>query len=158
MIQARQRATQALDEVRHRAKLAEVECNADPSADEQPYRGIIEAAERNGCDQLLMVSQRWSGFRDFLLGSETHKVLAHSKIPGLDYRQRAFRAGERSAAKRLRASPGNPVTSRVRRRLGVPTSGIPCDFRDPSRLPASHPAEPGAGQLAQERALLRQEW
>ena len=84
--QARLRTTRALDEVRHRAKLAGVECHVESSANEHPYRGIIDAAERNGCDLILMASHGRKGIQGLLLGSETQKVLTHSKIPVLVYR------------------------------------------------------------------------
>lgn len=86
MAQARLRATTALDEVRHRAKLAGVECDVESTAHEHPHRGIIESAERNGCDLILMASHGRKGIQGLLLGSETQKVLTHSKIPVLVYR------------------------------------------------------------------------
>ena len=51
-----------------------------------PYEGIIQAATEAGCDLIFMASHGRRGFSDILLGSETHKVLTHSKIPVLVYR------------------------------------------------------------------------
>lgn len=51
-----------------------------------PYEGIIQAATEAGCDLIFMASYGRRGFSDILLGSETHKVLTHSKIPVLVYR------------------------------------------------------------------------
>ena len=51
-----------------------------------PYEGIIQAATEAGCDLIFMASHGRSGFSALLLGSETHKVLTHSKIPVLVYR------------------------------------------------------------------------
>lgn len=52
----------------------------------RPYELIIAAAEAQGCDLIFMASHGRSGVRALLLGSETQKVLAHSKIPVLVYR------------------------------------------------------------------------
>lgn len=52
----------------------------------RPYELIIAAADQNGCDLIFMASHGRSGVSALLLGSETQKVLAHSKIPVLVYR------------------------------------------------------------------------
>ena len=51
-----------------------------------PYEAIIEAAEKCGCDLIFMGSHGRRGISGLLLGSETQKVLTHSKIPVLVYR------------------------------------------------------------------------
>jgi nucleotide-binding universal stress UspA family protein len=51
-----------------------------------PYEGIIAAAESKGCDLIFMASHGRRGASALLLGSETHKVLTHCKIPVLVYR------------------------------------------------------------------------
>ena len=51
-----------------------------------PYEAIIDAATQSGCDLIFMASHGRRGFSGFLLGSETNKVLTHSKIPVLVYR------------------------------------------------------------------------
>lgn len=48
-----------------------------------PYQGIINAAKKGRCDLIFMASHGRSGLSGLLLGSETHKVLTHSKIPVL---------------------------------------------------------------------------
>ena len=53
---------------------------------EQVYEGIIEVAEASGCDLILMASHGRSGVSAIVLGSETVKVLTHSKIPVLVHR------------------------------------------------------------------------
>ena len=50
---------------------------------EHPYRSIIDQAGASGCDVIVMASHGRSGLEGFLLGSETVKVLTHSKIPVL---------------------------------------------------------------------------
>ena len=54
--------------------------------EEQPYRAIIAAAERERCDLIVMASHGRRGIKSLILGSETQKVLTHSKIPVLVYR------------------------------------------------------------------------
>jgi len=51
-----------------------------------PYQGIINAAKKGRCDLIYMASHGRRGLSGVLLGSETHKVLTHSKIPVLVYR------------------------------------------------------------------------
>ena len=51
-----------------------------------PYDGIIKAAKKNRCDLIFMASHGRGGLSGLLLGSETHKVLTHSKIPVTVYR------------------------------------------------------------------------
>jgi nucleotide-binding universal stress UspA family protein len=43
-------------------------------------------AEQKGCDLIMMASHGRSGVKAILIGSETQKVLTHSKIPVLVYR------------------------------------------------------------------------
>lgn len=48
-----------------------------------PFEAIIRAAEEQGCDSIVMSSHGRRGISGLLLGSETQKVLTHSKIPVL---------------------------------------------------------------------------
>jgi nucleotide-binding universal stress UspA family protein len=48
-----------------------------------PWEAIIEHAQRQECDLLVMASHGRRGVTALLLGSETQKVLTHSKIPVL---------------------------------------------------------------------------
>jgi nucleotide-binding universal stress UspA family protein len=48
-----------------------------------PWEGIIAAATRKRCDLIVMASHGRRGVSGFLLGSETQKVLTHSKVPVL---------------------------------------------------------------------------
>jgi len=50
---------------------------------DQPYLGIIETAKKQKCDLIVMASHGRRGISALLLGSETTKVLTHSKIPVL---------------------------------------------------------------------------
>jgi nucleotide-binding universal stress UspA family protein len=52
----------------------------------EPYEGIIETATARHCDLIIMASHGRRGIKSLILGSETQKVLTHSKIPVLVYR------------------------------------------------------------------------
>jgi len=77
---------------KHLARIAEicqrvdVECNTLSEISGTVYQAVIDAANENGCDLIFMASHGRRGLSGFLLGSETHKVLTHSKIPVLVYR------------------------------------------------------------------------
>lgn len=47
----------------------------------QPWREIVECAIDTHCDLIVMASHGRRGLLGFLLGSETHRVLTHTKIP-----------------------------------------------------------------------------
>ena len=51
-----------------------------------PYEAIIDAADKTACDLIFMASHGRRGITGLLLGSETQKVLTHSKGPVLVYR------------------------------------------------------------------------
>ncbi|MGO9804652.1 MAG: universal stress protein [Steroidobacteraceae bacterium] len=53
---------------------------------EHPYLAIIDTADSKSCDLIVMASHGRHGVAAIVLGSETVKVLTHSKIPVLVYR------------------------------------------------------------------------
>ena len=53
---------------------------------ETPYDGIIETAKKQKCDAIFMASHGRRGLAGIIMGSVTHKVLTHSKLPVLVYR------------------------------------------------------------------------
>lgn len=65
---------------------AGVDCAKLELTSDVPYAAIIEAATQRGCDLIFMASHGRRGIGALLLGSETNKVLTHSKIPVLVYR------------------------------------------------------------------------
>lgn len=79
-------ARQFLGEVQTMCSEAGVSCDTASEISDVPYEAIIAAAEKAGCDLIFMASHGRRGFAGFLLGSETNKVLTHSKIPVLVYR------------------------------------------------------------------------
>ena len=63
-----------------------VACDTEVEISDHPFEAIIRTAERKGCDLILMASHGRRGVKGLLLGSETQKVLTHSRIPVLVYR------------------------------------------------------------------------
>ena len=62
---------------------AGVECAKLSVSSDVVHDAIIEAASKGGCDLICMASHGRRGLSALLLGSETTKVLTHSKIPVL---------------------------------------------------------------------------
>jgi nucleotide-binding universal stress UspA family protein len=75
-----------LQEVEDAARSAGVSCESRTSVHPSPYLGIIEAAETGGCDVIFMASHGRRGLGSLLIGSETQRVLTHTKIPVIVYR------------------------------------------------------------------------
>ena len=48
-----------------------------------PYEAILDVAEKHGCDLIVMASHGRRGMSGLRLGSETQKVLTHTKLPVL---------------------------------------------------------------------------
>ena len=75
-----------LKAVNDQAKAAGVPCDTVQVEHEHPYQGIIDTAKSKGCDLIVMASHGRRGIAALILGSETVKVLTHSKIPVLVHR------------------------------------------------------------------------
>ena len=85
--ESQEREAQAiLEPLKAACQEAGVPCEMKTATNDKPYRAIIDAASESGCDLIFMASHGHSGLSALLLGSETTKVLTHSKIPVLVYR------------------------------------------------------------------------
>jgi nucleotide-binding universal stress UspA family protein len=80
-----------LDKVKEAAEAAGVNYDVVHVEHEDPYKAIIDVANAEACDLIMMASHGRRGISAIVLGSETVKVLTHSTIPVLVYR--AARAG-----------------------------------------------------------------
>jgi len=60
-----------------------VECDRLHSTAKEPYEAIIDAAKATDCDLIMMASHGYRGVKGLLLGSQTQKVLTHSRLPVL---------------------------------------------------------------------------
>jgi nucleotide-binding universal stress UspA family protein len=76
-------AERTLSEATEIARNLGVEATPLHMEDDAPYQAIIRTAENQRCDVIVMASHGRGGVSALLLGSETMKVLAHSKIPVL---------------------------------------------------------------------------
>jgi len=83
---ADQQAKEILARCESAARAEGVSCASTSSVSDVPYEGIIAAADAAGVDLIFMASHGRRGISGLLLGSETQKVLTHSKIPVLVYR------------------------------------------------------------------------
>jgi len=79
-------AEKTLGVVTAAARAAGVACETIQVEHEHPYRAIVDFAELKGCDLIVMASHGRRGISALVLGSETVKVLTHSKIPVLVHR------------------------------------------------------------------------
>lgn len=83
---AEEEGQEILDFVEALCRTAGVICTKLIHAQDSVYEAIVEAATQNECDLIFMASHGRSGIGALLLGSETNKVLTHTKIPVLVYR------------------------------------------------------------------------
>jgi len=79
-------AERSLAEAEQEAERAGVPCEIVKVEDRQPYEAIIETAGARGCDLIAMASHGRRGMSALVIGSETMKVLTHSKLPVFIYR------------------------------------------------------------------------
>jgi nucleotide-binding universal stress UspA family protein len=81
--EARARAAKMLAAIARAARSKKVRCATLTAASDLPYQEIIATARRKKCDLILMASHGRRGLSSLLLGSETAKVLLHTKVPVL---------------------------------------------------------------------------
>ncbi len=76
-------AKAALAVITKEATAAGVRATVVKVTNAQPWSAIIAAARSKNCDLIVMASHGRRGLAGLLLGSETTKVLTHSKVPVL---------------------------------------------------------------------------
>ena len=81
--EAKARADTYLGHIREVASAAGVPCSTVCETSDHPYDAILRTCESSGCDLILMTSHGRKGLAAVLLGSETRKVLTHTKVPVL---------------------------------------------------------------------------
>lgn len=72
-----------LEAVALKAESAGLEFNTVHTIAPAPWEAILAAAKKNKCEAIVMASHGRRGVSALLLGSETQKVLTHSKVPVL---------------------------------------------------------------------------
>jgi len=81
--EAKTRAQGYLAFVQKSAQDAGVTCDTVCETSDHPYDAILKTAEARQCDLIVMTSHGRKGLAAVLLGSETRKVLTHTRIPVL---------------------------------------------------------------------------
>ena len=76
-------AEKYLEVAKTEAAVAGISCETVHVWAAHPYEAIIDTARKAGCDLIFMASHGRKGVSALVLGSETVKVLTHSKIPVL---------------------------------------------------------------------------
>lgn len=80
---AEEHAAHYLSAVKNAADAAGVPCDTLYVVGNQAHESIVNVAQKNGCDAIVMASHGRSGLKGLLLGSVTQKVLAHTQLPVL---------------------------------------------------------------------------
>jgi len=76
-------ARKALAAVEAEAKKARVRCRTKFVTSARTFEGVLKVARGEKCDAISMASHGRGGLTGALLGSETMRVLSHSKLPVL---------------------------------------------------------------------------
>jgi nucleotide-binding universal stress UspA family protein len=84
---AQQPENAILADIARQAAALHVNCSTVEVHSDQPHAAIIATALQRGCDLIAMASRGRSGLASLMLGSQTQKVLTHSKIPVLVFRE-----------------------------------------------------------------------
>ncbi|TDV38108.1 nucleotide-binding universal stress UspA family protein [Paraburkholderia caballeronis] len=102
------------------ARDAGVVCSSRTSVHPSPYLGVVEAAEDGGCDVIFMASRGPRRPGSLLIGSETQRVLTHTKLPVIVYRQERPRPTRGRSCCRCAGRGGSPRLGLV----GVACAGL----------------------------------
>ena len=78
---ANQEAEKILSAIAEKAEAGGLECATVHTIAPAPWEAILAAAKKAKADAIVMASHGRRGVSALLLGSETQKVLTHSKIP-----------------------------------------------------------------------------
>lgn len=79
-------ADKVLQDAEDAAAAVGITCSTLRVKSGDPAQAIVEVAASNDCDLIAMASHGREGFKAFMIGSVTMKVLANSKLPVLVYR------------------------------------------------------------------------
>jgi len=80
-LKARALARKHLKVIESAAAAAGVPCETHHTASSFPYDEIVRIAKNRKCDLIYMASHGRRGISRLLLGSETSKVLSHTRLP-----------------------------------------------------------------------------
>lgn len=80
---AERESRRIVEAARARALQDGLEIQTEVLKQDLPHRGIVDTAQRLGCDLIVMASHGRRGLSSLLLGSETQRVLLHASVPVL---------------------------------------------------------------------------
>lgn len=83
----REMAQMHVQKIADAAQAANIPCEMCVRQSFSPYEEIISVANKYNCEIIFMASHGRKGLSRLFVGSETQKVLAHSTIPVLVFRQ-----------------------------------------------------------------------
>lgn len=83
---SKENAARALHPIEQMALEACVVCSTVHRVSDSPWEVIINVAAERGCDVIFMASHGRRGVSALLIGSETNKVLTHTRIPVIVWR------------------------------------------------------------------------
>ncbi len=83
MAEAQAAADRSLNDIRQCSESRGVAFAGDTIERNVTYEGILETAEAEGCDLIVMGSHGRKGVQALILGSVAQKVLTHAKVPVL---------------------------------------------------------------------------
>jgi nucleotide-binding universal stress UspA family protein len=78
---AEKEAARILEAVAAKAEAGGIDCVTAHTIAPAPWEAVLAAAKKHKADAIVMASHGRRGVSALLLGSETQKVLTHSKIP-----------------------------------------------------------------------------
>ncbi len=81
--QCKKEADRILNAVAVKAQAAGIAFTSVSAISSSPWEAILAAARKQKCDAIVMASHGRRGVAALVLGSETQKVLTHSKLPVL---------------------------------------------------------------------------
>ncbi|WP_426173769.1 universal stress protein [Massilia sp. TWR1-2-2] len=85
-VDSAKRAVTYLEFISGAAREAGIACTCEQVMSDDPWKVIVDAAVSRQCDLIAMGSHGRRGIAGVLLGSQTQKVLVHSKVPVLIFR------------------------------------------------------------------------
>ena len=77
------RARAILDPLVSASKKAGIHCDTVHVYGNSDYAAIVDTANKNGCDVIVMGSHGYGAVKGAMLGSVTTRVLSHTKLPVL---------------------------------------------------------------------------
>ena len=80
---ANEAAEKILSRAKKKVEAGGVACATMHTLADAPWEAILAAAKKGRCDAIVMASHGRRGLASLLLGSETTRVLTHSKLPVL---------------------------------------------------------------------------